>query len=142
MKKGANNAIDYHQFLNAYNPVLPHHELDGSSLKKVDADLTLSRSGPLPLSATVPPGSFSALSTTTTNAMDDISVGALMASKKLSSSTRDGGGDDLRKIWHMVLKDCHRSDPDRSGQVSRTVFINALQKADSRKVTLPPSLPR
>ena len=42
--------------------------------------------------------------------------------------------DNLKQIWHQVLRDCHRSDPERSGQVSRNIFILALQKADGGKV--------
>ena len=42
--------------------------------------------------------------------------------------------DNLKQIWHQVLRECHRSDPERSGQVSRHIFISALQKVDNGKV--------
>ena len=42
--------------------------------------------------------------------------------------------DNLKKIWHQVLRECHRADPERNGQVSRNIFIAALQKSDTGKV--------
>jgi hypothetical protein len=52
-----------------------------------------------------------------------------------ASSKQQPVNDDLRRIWQAVLRECHRSDPDRSGQVSRTAFIGALEKANFGKVS-------
>lgn len=41
---------------------------------------------------------------------------------------------EMRRIWQVVLRECHRSDPDRSGCVSRIAFINALENANLNKV--------
>ena len=43
---------------------------------------------------------------------------------------------ELKRIWQSVLRECHRSDPERVGQISRVVFINALEKSDAHKVLL------
>ena len=136
MKKGS-GGIDYHHFLQTYNPSHTRHELDGS---------TLSRSSSLfPSTTTLPNTSSNNTSTLTSTlskttsigkltkslprnvgAVDDISVGTVSYAKKPQG--------DLKRIWHVVLKECHRADPDRSGQISRSIFISALQKADSGKV--------
>jgi hypothetical protein len=42
--------------------------------------------------------------------------------------------NELKRIWQSVLRECHRSDPERCGQVSRNVFIAALEKSDVDKV--------
>ncbi len=52
-----------------------------------------------------------------------------------NASSKQPVNDDLRRIWQAVLRECHRSDPDRSGQVSRTAFIGALEKANFGKVS-------
>ena len=62
------------------------------------------------------------------------------------SASYDGGGftskfhggstTELKRIWQTVLRECHRSDPERVGQVSRMVFIAALEKGDTDKVCI------
>eukprot|EP00597_Dinobryon_sp_UTEXLB2267_P001077 CAMPEP_0170069002 /NCGR_PEP_ID=MMETSP0019_2-20121128/7808_1 /TAXON_ID=98059 /ORGANISM="Dinobryon sp., Strain UTEXLB2267" /LENGTH=692 /DNA_ID=CAMNT_0010276873 /DNA_START=292 /DNA_END=2370 /DNA_ORIENTATION=- len=141
MKKGT-GGIDYNHFLQAYNPTQSYHELDGTSLQRKTTDLSNSMLNTLPPPSTANNnntlskiGSMKALGTLSKSklrqsAVDDISVGTQAFS---SSKSNKSGGDDLKRIWHMVLKDCHRADPERNGQVSRTVFISALQKADTSK---------
>lgn len=41
---------------------------------------------------------------------------------------------DLKKIWQVVLRECHRADPERTGQVNRMTFIAALEHGDHNKV--------
>ena len=41
--------------------------------------------------------------------------------------------DALKKIWHAVLRGCHRADPDQIGQVSKQEFIAAVEMADVTK---------
>jgi hypothetical protein len=82
-------------------------------------------------------------------AVDDLNVGAMTFG---ATATRGGlssaggmtggfntggqGADsaDLKKVWHAVLRECHRSDPDRTGQVGRAQFIAALEKANLSQV--------
>ena len=52
------------------------------------------------------------------------------------SSKDNDPHSEMRRIWQVVLRECHRSDPDRSGCVSRIAFINALENANLNKVNL------
>eukprot|EP01036_Dinobryon_divergens_P032163 gene32163-41698_t len=103
LKKGP-GGIDYNHFLQAYNPTHAHHELDGA---------TLSHSSSLLTNRTI--------QSQLVNFADDVS----MATSAFDS--------ELKQVWHVVLKECHRADPERNGQVSRATFISALQKADTGK---------
>lgn len=49
-------------------------------------------------------------------------------------------GTELKKIWQSVLRECHRSDPERCGQVSRNVFIAALEKSDLERAMTPEAM--
>jgi hypothetical protein len=49
----------------------------------------------------------------------------------LNSTTADS---DLKKIWHTVLRECHRNDKERSGAIDKKLFIELLRKAND---TLP-----
>jgi Ca2+-binding EF-hand superfamily protein len=40
---------------------------------------------------------------------------------------------ELRRIWQNVLRECHRVDPDRTGQINRNTFLTALERADNGK---------
>ena len=52
------------------------------------------------------------------------------------TSNYNAKNSELKRIWQSVLRECHRSDPERCGQVSRTVFISALEKSDLERVSL------
>lgn len=77
--------------------------------------------------------------------MDDINVRSTGMKSSASENQLNAGytakynarGTELKKIWQSVLRECHRSDPDRCGQVSRNVFIAALEKSDLDKVRMP-----
>jgi len=56
---------------------------------------------------------------------------------EVSSKDQDQHSE-MRRIWQAVLRECHRSDPDRSGCVSRMAFVNALEGANLNKVRVPP----
>ena len=58
---------------------------------------------------------------------------------EISTKDQDPHGE-MRRIWQAVLRECHRSDPDRSGCVSRIAFINALESANLNKVRLIPRI--
>lgn len=78
-----------------------------------------------------------------TNNMGSMKIKDELLSK---SASYDGGGftskfhggstTELKRIWQTVLRECHRSDPERVGQVSRMVFIAALEKGDTDKVCI------
>jgi hypothetical protein len=75
--------------------------------------------------------------------VDDINVRSTGMKSSASDNQLNAGytakynarGTELKKIWQSVLRECHRSDPDRCGQVSRNVFIAALEKSDLDKVS-------
>ena len=136
MKKGP-GGIDYNHFLNAYNPTHTHHELDGSTLSRSTSLLpssttTTTTTSDISGNKSLFRTSFnqSQLASSMTAATDDISVGTNAFTKKPTT----GNNSDLKRVWHVVLKECHRADPERIGQVSRATFIAALQKADTGKV--------
>lgn len=63
----------------------------------------------------------------------------LFAVANISNKTRNNNNNnstgDLKRIWQNVLRECHRADPERVGQVSRNVFISALTKSDIDSVS-------
>ena len=143
--------IDYKHFLNSYNPSTAPHQLDLSPVRYSYPYLiliklyyyyyycyyyyyrnNLSTMSIASLSSSMDKGfnkstfddNMSIVSSYTTNTS---------TIAKAASKFGDEKGT-LKQIWHQVLRECHRSDPERSGQVSRNVFISALQKADNGKV--------
>ena len=50
-------------------------------------------------------------------------------------SSKGGENGDLRKMWQLALRLCHKSDPDRTGQVNRVSFIQALETANPENVS-------
>ena len=46
-----------------------------------------------------------------------------------------GENRDLRKMWQLALRLCHKADPDRTGQVNRVAFIQALETANPENVS-------
>jgi len=51
----------------------------------------------------------------------------MQSSKSLSNPAAAA----LKKIWHAVLRECHRADPSQTGQITPEEFVAALKKADS-----------
>lgn len=67
-------------------------------------------------------------------ANDDI---GLRSSKNFSATgSVMAENPELRKIWQNVLRECHRADPDRTGQINRNTFIAAIERGDLGKVSL------
>jgi hypothetical protein len=139
MKKSPDSKrIDYHHFLHSYNPVIAPHQLDGTMFIKNYSEPTKKP----PLAQTAP--IITTLGSSKSNqfqfkpsASDDISIGTTSTIKAAKASAQfSNETDDLKRIWHAVLRECHRSDPERNGQVGRTVFIAALQRANLGKVNL------
>lgn len=78
------------------------------------------------------------LSKNETKAQDDIKVGLAKSASydwtAANNSTLHLENPELRKTWQAVLRECHRSDPERTGQVNRITFISALEKGQVSKV--------
>ena len=101
---------------------------------------------PTPLNSSGGNGSTTATSVANSSrarTVDDIHSNAGSLRSAASESSLHAGytakynakGSELKRIWQSVLRECHRSDPDRVGQVSRNVFIAALEKSDLDKVS-------
>jgi len=52
----------------------------------------------------------------------------------MKTHTTESTENDMRAIWQGVLRECHRSDPERSGQIARNVFIAAIERNTSKRV--------
>lgn len=76
--------------------------------------------------------------------MSDLTDASRAVAAMAASGSKDGapigGGDELRRMWQAVLRECHRSDPERCGQVSRAVFIAALEKCNVDKSMAPQTM--
>jgi len=112
------NKVNYNHFCRLYNPITAPHALE---LAEYARQASYS-SGENVLSASTE--SF-------TIKKDDFEEPKYV---KAESNNSTGAPNELRRMWQSVLKDCHRSDPDRTGNVSRNSFISALDAANESKV--------
>lgn len=74
-------------------------------------------------------------------ARDDLALRLTASTNNLSVSNQSEPQHqphevDLRRVWHAMLKECHRADPERTGAVSRNAFITALERGNTNKVRL------
>lgn len=135
--------IDYNHFLHAYNPKHVAHQLDGLMQLR-----TYSPSKQAPNSSesehsrgsrlnTAPGLEGMSLSSSLDSSLSNAARQMRSSNRAATASGGSRGGntstDMLKKIWHSVLRECHRSDPDRIGQVSKAVFVAAVQTSDTSK---------
>lgn len=45
-------------------------------------------------------------------------------------ATDQGVSGEMRKMWQIALRVCHKADPDRTGMVNRVSFIQSLETAN------------
>ena len=118
--------VNIHHFLEAYNPRhLPHQLAGGKGV--INEALVKTR----PLLSPV----------STLRSAGGAATGGVESSKSVKKGLSinedmkkvDPSGE-LRAIWHTVLRECHRQDPERSGCVKRLAFINALEVANAKSV--------
>lgn len=147
--------VNWQQFLQAYLPTNAPHMLDGvaASIPAPPAQHVTANGTSSTLAAIVSPVRTRPNVSGATEARPEVedSSGTYLhrggktaptaSSKPLSMkdeiSTRNQDPHaEMRRIWQAVLRECHRSDPDRSGCVSRIAFINALENANLTKVSL------
>jgi Ca2+-binding EF-hand superfamily protein len=152
--------VDYRHFLHSYNPLKAPHILKGyQTLKEYDSsptktDIPTSIHGKGKLFDMSGLGLNHKPSTTSGQALDtgrasgptsrrpsrsssSSSIGTVPPSRgggTIGTTFNFGGDKDLlKKVWQGVLRKCHGSDPSRSGNVSRTEFISALESANFGK---------
>ena len=113
----AEGNFNYHHFLAIYDPIRAPHELCGMSQSVSVSDLNLSRIA----SSDQGQGSGAPESNSTMTA--SASEGAL---EGVGDSGR--AAKELKRMWQSALRRCKAADSDKSGFVSREVFISALEE--------------
>eukprot|EP00601_Ochromonadales_sp_CCMP2298_P003722 CAMPEP_0173190152 /NCGR_PEP_ID=MMETSP1141-20130122/12190_1 /TAXON_ID=483371 /ORGANISM="non described non described, Strain CCMP2298" /LENGTH=684 /DNA_ID=CAMNT_0014114237 /DNA_START=268 /DNA_END=2322 /DNA_ORIENTATION=+ len=131
-KEPGSTRIDYHHFLHGYNPSHAPHALEGPmTLRTYDSKPLSGSASQSPLKETAPtkPNSSKGddFALTKTHSAPALTVGSGYTAAYKQNNT------ELKRIWQGVLRECHRSDPERCGQVGRNVFIAALQKCNLDK---------
>lgn len=116
--------VNYHHFFDSYSPQNAPHQLSGVS------------SGVKPFqSQTNKQAEKDSLALAKANRLQ-AEEDARLRSKAISINENmrkvDPSGE-LRRIWQKVLRECHKSDPERTGCVSRVMFIRALDSANNTK---------
>jgi hypothetical protein len=124
--------VDYHHFLHGYNPLQPVHQLEGLAFLKRAA--TLSHVPTVNTLAGTGSNLNDSVSPASSMRLNSFSTTALMQ-QATNSASNTAANSDLRKIWQSVLKECHRADPDRTGQINRVAFIRALEAAKGSSMT-------
>ena len=134
---GAENGskVHLHHFLEAYNPRnLPHQLQGGLGVIQEAASKTVHS----PVSTLRDSRSAGAADLRRSQSEGKFGVSGKETLKKSLSINDDvravDPNGDLRRIWQLVLRECHRQDPERSGCVNRRAFINALELASASKV--------
>lgn len=123
--KDGGSKVNYHHFCRLYNPSNAPHALElAEHARQANFSSGENVSTPSTLGLRA-------------HSEDDISIRKLSSDRpplgNTSSSSSSGAPTEMRKMWQNVLKDCHRSDPERSGNVSRNSFIAALDAANDDK---------
>lgn len=152
--------------MHGYNPLIPPHQLDGlATLKRYGngqgSTGTLNNSiefgknsdnfgNTLPTAtsgSSMRLNSISPATSLTPKAVDDINLrpsnatGTFNDTSNLSSSQEfslpgSTNNPELKRIWQGVLRECHRADPERAGQINRIAFINALERSNLSNVSV------
>ncbi len=113
-----------------YNPRRAPHQLAGSSsLPEAEFGSMIQRSSSNQLIESDP--SSTGEITRTGSSPQIRPLTSAVASKRGGS----GASGELRRMWQTALRNCHRSDPDRSGVVNRVAFISALESANLDNVS-------
>ena len=130
-KKNNDSMVNYHHFFDSYNPANAPHQLSGVSggLKPFT-----SNDGQQAKSDSLAKAKANRL-----QAEEDERLRSKAISINENMRKVDPSGE-LRRIWQRVLKECHKSDPERSGCVSRVMFIRALDGANVSKAMTPQTM--
>jgi Ca2+-binding EF-hand superfamily protein len=118
-----NKKVNFQQFLHIYNPRKAPHILDGNkTIPEFDFSTTMS--------------STMASSTNDLAAMNTLKSPALSRTTSAPSMVRESVEfqdenyeKSMKRAWQSVLRECQRSDPERTGAVARNTFVNALENS-------------
>jgi len=131
--------VDWRWFLHLYNPRRNHHALNASaSLPALDLgasapQLTFNLQQQQQTGgAGATDGGFSSNQLKQQEDGRSAKLRPMTSSDSFGDSKRGGKGEngDLRRMWQLALRLCHKADPDRTGQVNRVGFIQALETAN------------
>ena len=120
-----NKRVNYQQFLHIYNPKKAPHILDGNK--------------------TIPEFDFSTTMQVTTSASNlaasaamDLKTPVLSRTSSVPGMVREASEfqdanyeKGMKRAWQGVLRECQRSDPERTGAVARNTFVNALENSSN-----------
>jgi hypothetical protein len=56
--------------------------------------------------------------------------------RSIRATTASTEANELRKVWQVALRICHKADPDRTGLVNRVSFIQSLEAANTGNVSV------
>lgn len=115
--------VCYQHFLHVYNPKKAPHMLDGN--KSVpefvfQPQVTMSESTPEMIFSPVMSRTGSAPNLLRTNS---------------NFADMDNYEKNMKRAWQKVLRECQRSDPDRTGAVARNTFVNALENSTEQDMS-------
>ncbi len=123
-KKNNDSIVNYQHFFDSYNPANAPHQLSGV---KGGVKPFLSNSGQLSKKVTLAEAAANRKQAEEDERLRSKSISINENMRKVDPS------GELRRIWQRVLRECHKSDPERSGCVSRVMFIRALDAANIGK---------
>ena len=124
LKTDERGFLNWHQFLQIYHPSKAIHVLDGAS-----AAIDFAKSIDL--------ASKAAAIEKIKQAQQQTEQDELLQPRAQTAFAGDAIVMDLRRKWTLALRECQRSDPQRTGIVSRVFFIAALEFAQLGKTMNP-----
>lgn len=119
--------VCWQHFLHLYNPKKAPHMLDGS--KTISEFVMSPVSSP---SSTKRPEATNELLKTTSSMSNTTDMSM---TRTMSAGDIDSIESKMRKVWQTVLRECQRSDPERTGVVNKNTFVNALENAGNGSFT-------
>jgi Ca2+-binding EF-hand superfamily protein len=123
-KKENDSMVNYMHFFECFNPQSAPHQLSGvaGGIKAVES-----------LEAAMNKSATARAMANEKKKKESHAEEEARLAKKLSineSMRKVDPSGELRRIWQKVLRECHKSDPERTGCVSRVYFIRALDGAN------------
>lgn len=134
-KKNNDSLVNYIHFFECFNPHSAPHQLSGvtSGIKSVPS------TGKLELEKSEKDRKKEESKRATANRATEEAKIAKSLSINENMRKVDPSGE-LRRIWQKVLRECHKSDPERTGCVNRVAFIRALDGANLSKSMSPEAM--
>jgi Ca2+-binding EF-hand superfamily protein len=114
--------VNHRQFLECYNPRKAPHILERSTASLPDYDDSS-------LSGTITSKASRRKPQMINNNYNDNDYNKVTTSK----GSRGYLTAEERAVWHNVLKDCHKADKEKTGLVSKNVFLYSIERSNQSK---------